>query len=326
MLDHTPQVAASPVAPAAEVCGVRYWRQGEPTQNFGDFLTELLLARALAAPHVASQTFHLIGSVISRGHLEVVPPGAVASFWGCGLRNSAPLAPGLRARALFHGVRGPLSRDALGLPASTVLGDPGLLLPVFHAPPRRGGGGVLCVQHMLDPRSAEDVQAETGADRVVRAEIAPTLSAVTGFIDLIAEADFVLAGALHGAITACAYRRPFAYFDTGFVDTPFKWADFAASIAVPAHFAKTIAEGRAIYGDAIVPDCLLPPVAPILAAAPLAPRHDALVRALVYDGTLSAEAGAAALAALASTGGDDAARIDAARASWNTAWARTWGQ
>jgi hypothetical protein len=31
-----------------------------------------------------------------------------------------------------------------------------------------------------------------------------------------------LAGALHGAIIACAYRVPFAYYDSGKIDLPFK--------------------------------------------------------------------------------------------------------
>ena len=41
-------------------------------------------------------------------------------------------------------------------------------------------------------------------------------------IAAIVAAEFVLAGALHAAVVACAYDVPFAYYDSGDIDLPFK--------------------------------------------------------------------------------------------------------
>ena len=115
-------------------------------------------------------------------------------------------------------------------------------------------------------------------------------------IRLIAGADFVLSGSLHAAIAACAYGVPFAFFDSGHVDVPFKWDDFAASIGILPLFARTLAEGRAIYGDVLAATCRPPALSPLLHAAPFQVLPDMLLRALVHDGWCDAPAVAEALA------------------------------
>ena len=143
---------------------VRYWRHKGPggLQNFGDYLTELFLAEMLALPRCPADAFHLIGSVIHEprlyrtlGEVGADPATAKVAFWGCGLRSETPLSAVARERCVFLGVRGPLTRDVLGLPADTVLGDPGLLLPLLQPAPRqRPGRTVSTGEQLTGARSA----------------------------------------------------------------------------------------------------------------------------------------------------------------------------
>lgn len=273
---------------------VRYWRQNKPwaAQNFGDYLTELFLDRLMVLPSFPADAYHLVGSVITSSQIEEdlqnvnVPleRGCVA-FWGCGMRDENALPAWAKSKARFFGVRGPLTRDGLNLPPDTILGDPGLLAPILHpSPPSGEKGDVLCIIHILDPQNDEDILRRSGADRVVRAGIPGTIGALCSFLEMIAQADFILAGALHGAIVASAYGVPFAYYDSGFIDIPFKWRDFAASVEIDAEFAKNIREGRVIYEDMIRQRYSRLPLTPILAGAPFSVRHHMLARALHADG------------------------------------------
>lgn len=305
---------------------VRYWRQdmvGE-LQNFGDFLSELLLARLFVLPTFSAGAYHLIGSVITEEQirsdlckLDLNRTKEQVAFWCCGMRGSYPLSEWALAHARFFGVRGPLTRNALGLPTETVVGDPGLLAPLLHpAPARSTRGEALCILHILDPRSSDDVLQETGADRVIRAGIPGTYKALRNFMEMLATADFVLSGALHGAIVACAYGVPFAFYDSGYIDVPFKWMDFAASVNLPCIFAKTIVEGRNIHAQHLAPAYKPRPLTPILAVAPFSLRHEMLLRAMHYDGHVTSESLAPLLTAIEALRVDDPERIAQAQAGW----------
>jgi hypothetical protein len=105
----------------------------------------------------------------------------------------------------------------------------------------------LCVPHFFDRRAAAELRVLTGADLIVRPEIPEGLGSALEFIDMIISAGFVLCGALHAAIIAAAYGIPFAYFDSGQIDVPFKWDDFSASIGVAARFFKDVEAGYRWY-------------------------------------------------------------------------------
>jgi hypothetical protein len=102
-------------------------------------------------------------------------------------------------------------------------------------------------------------------------------------IDAIAAAKFVLAGALHAAIIACAYRRPFAYYDSGAIDLPFKWLDFSASIDTPTAFVRTVKEGWRAWEWLIAPALRRPKLAPILAVFPGEVQPGLLSQAQAWD-------------------------------------------
>jgi hypothetical protein len=271
---------------------IKYFIRGAPRQNFGDYLPEIVFTHLLTYPKIDADIFRLVGSVIddrwarsdlrqANGHLN-----GILAYWCCGARQSEPLRRSTKRHCRFFGVRGPLTRDALNLPPDTVLGDPGLLAPLFHVPREHAAtmGRTICIPHIHEPKSHDELLRLSGAELILSPEIDASEDALRDILDKIASAEFVLTGSLHGAIIACAYKRPFAFWDSGHVDIPFKWEDFAGSINIPATFAKDLEEGRGIYrgfADAIK----LPPLAPILDVCPFVAKPAAIVRAMAYDGS-----------------------------------------
>jgi hypothetical protein len=231
---------------------VAYWRRGEPIANFGDYLTELLYAGLFHGPTKYPQArIHLLGSVIARDWFKQAAEHGFRRvvFWGCGLRRPKLLSRAAFRRAVLLGVRGPLSRDWLDLPAATPLGDPALILPRIYMPRTDAAvaGRTICMPHFLDDTGEDTLLAGTGADLVLRPNIQANLADCERLIDALASARFVLAGALHGAIVAHAYGVPFAFYRAPSIDIPFKWQDFAASIGFDCAFVDTVAEGEAFY-------------------------------------------------------------------------------
>ena len=252
--------------------------------------------------------FRLVGSVIEDrwirfdlARVNGLTSGLIA-FWCCGARRETPIDPALLAHCRFFGVRGPRTRDLLKLPGETVLGDPGLALPIIHraATHPETAGKIICIPHVHDPKPAKDLLTTSGADMIVRPEIEASASALRDVIDRIASARFVLTGSLHGAIVACAYGRPFAFWNSGHIDAPFKWADFAESVGIAAEFVETAAHGRSVYDARIAPNLAIPPLSPILEVCPFEVKPAILLRALAHDGLLDPQVATAAGAALAS--------------------------
>jgi hypothetical protein len=100
---------------------INYFVKGAPTQNFGDYLPEILAKEFMLHPRIEADIYRLIGSIIDTTwvlrdlrHTIGVQSGHVA-FWCCGMRTNAPLDPKVQAMCSFFGVRGPLTRDLLKL-------------------------------------------------------------------------------------------------------------------------------------------------------------------------------------------------------------------
>ena len=183
-------------------------------------------------------------------------------------------------------VRGPLTRSALRLGKTVPVGDPALLLPALHRAAglwQRGGGQNLIVPHFHDKRSDTELLGLTGCCEVLRPNIPNDLTAISEFIDVVAAADFVLCGAMHAAIVAAAYGRPFAFWDSGDIDLPFKWLDFAASIGIPCAFHPNLTTARAHYETAVAPAIRIPVMWPLLVASPLPVRPDAFANVVAMD-------------------------------------------
>jgi hypothetical protein len=275
---------------------INYFVKGAPTQNFGDYLPEILAKEFMLHPRVEADIYRLIGSVIDTAwilrdlrHTIGVQSGQVA-FWCSGMRTGERLDPKVQAMCSFFGVRGPLTRVRLGLPGDTVVGDPGLLAPLFHTPVKlpEYENRSVCIPHIHDPKPDAQLLNMSGADILLRPEIPASEQELRRILDKITSASFVLTGALHAAVIACAYGRPFAFWDNGHLDIPFKWFDFASSINIPCVFVRNVDEGKKWYRDSVLPQVRVPPLAPILEVCPFFVRPSALLRALCYDGRLEA--------------------------------------
>jgi glycosyltransferase involved in cell wall biosynthesis len=273
---------------------IRYWLQGQSIQNFGDFLTEFLLERLFLPYGMKARAFHLIGSCIDdvffddplkQGSIDTPEEYAARRvvFWGCGIRKPGGLSDENRQRAEILAVRGPLTRSALMLGNSVPLGDPAFLLPAIHQPTHSHSGKTICIPHFNDKRSDSEIIALSGCDSILRPNMPNNRDRLLHFIDSIVAADFVLASSLHGAIVAAAYNRPFAFWDSGCTDLPFKWMDLAELVSIPCKFAKTLKEGVELYSSDISPNYKRPKLWPLLTSAPFVVRSEALIRVLRYD-------------------------------------------
>lgn len=276
---------------------LNYFVKYADRQNFGDYLPELFAKYLLSYPRVQADLYYFVGSVIEESWIKRALrqatgfPTGVISFWGCGMRNETPLSPAAKALCRFHGVRGPVTRDLLGLPADTVLGDPGLLVPLIYpkpdvraqAEPDPLNGNTICIPHISDQNDDPQLLALSGCRRVVRPEIDASEAALAGIISEIARADFVLSNSLHGAIIACAYDVPFAFWDSGHIDCPLKWRDFSRSIGIPDLFAKNLREGIELYREN-ASHIAKPKSADLLLEAPWGCRVYPLMKALAADG------------------------------------------
>ena len=177
-----------------------------------------------------------------------------------------------------------MTRSVLRLGAGVPIGDTALLLPLIHAPPARPTfPQAILVPHFHESRTDEALRAASGVDAVLRPNLRNSPLAVIDFIDAVSRASFVLAGSLHAAITAAAYGVPFAFWDNGAVNLPFKWRDFAASIEIPCVFHPTLAGARAWFAREAAATLRLPPLSPMLAVAPLPVRPELFGEAIRRD-------------------------------------------
>lgn len=273
---------------------VVYWRQSDEVQNFGDHLTDYLLDRLFLHTARRPGEVRIIGSMLHDFFVSARPDvpallrgqeGPRLIAWGGGVREPGGISPEARARMQILSVRGPVSARELGLGPEVPLGDPGLLLPALYAPRRDAhlAGLRICVPHFHDTRRDAEILAQSGCDAVLRPGIAKGGAAVEAFLDSLTSASFVLCGSLHAAIAAAAYGTPFAFWDSGRIDLPLKWQDFAESVSIPTRFVPHVEAAITHHRDEIAPRLKLPSLWPMLAVAPYPLRPAALLRILQHD-------------------------------------------
>lgn len=176
-----------------------FWWDGNP--NFGDELTPWLLPRfgilpVLRQAHTAK--FLGVGSI-----LEMAPLESEAIVWGSGLMHGQPRT---MPNATFLAVRGPLTRDLLGLPSSTPLGDPGLLLSNYIPRPMSSGKVALVVHGSHDlSKNAAHALLERNQGEAIHVRTDQPIGRV---VSQIASAAIVVSSSLHGLIVADSYGIP----------------------------------------------------------------------------------------------------------------------
>ncbi|MCB4770827.1 polysaccharide pyruvyl transferase family protein [Ancylobacter sp. Lp-2] len=263
---------------------INFWKQGEEIGNFGDSLTLLYMDRIFEArSRFSFGALYLVGSVIedkriwraSANGYEKGDGFGQAIFWGCGQRTEQPLMPALALRAIVLGARGTLTRDVLGLPRGTPLGDSALILPQFYRPnvDPATSGKVLWVPH-IHHRDPTPKDLDGCPDAVVlRPTIPNTVEACERFIDSIVSARFVMANAMHAAVIALAYGVPFSFWGGYQIDLPFKWRDLTSPLDFQMAFQPTYQTGLAEF-ERLRPDRAFKgfDMEPMLKVAPLKRR------------------------------------------------------
>lgn len=176
-----------------------YWWDYFP--NFGDLLTLELLPHYGLAPtlhHGAGIELCGVGSL-----LEQLPADFDGAVWGTGKiaeDSSTPLP-----NAQFLAVRGELTRDALELPETTPLGDPGLLVSRWIPRRRRRfTAGIVPHYTQLNDPWVRDLASQLGGDST----IIDVRSSPTQTIQQITACDIILSTSLHGVVVADSYGIP----------------------------------------------------------------------------------------------------------------------
>ena len=255
-----------------------FWRQNQFIGNLGDALTANVLdalgyspvSRVARTRPVLNEGRCLlaIGSLLTPERIRNI--GVPVDIWGCGWRGEHLLQSTL-AQMRVCAVRGPHTVAGLGLPDTTPVGDPVLLLPHLVRQPVKNHGHTLIVPHFLRVRlmPAGIRQQQTGCDELLSPQVIQAQKPVTpgwarqalalcwcwvglgvrsyapwAAVKRIAGAAFVLTGSLHGAILAQAYGVPWAAYDDGYVDAPAKWLDWAAFLGIQIKFVTNLAEGE----------------------------------------------------------------------------------
>lgn len=262
-----------------------HWRQEDEVKNFGDYLADFLSQEMFEPISWHDGPVHVIGSVIAdflvpdTDLTEDGRPQPKVVFWGCGARDEDGLSEDRMERATILAVRGPKTASVLKLGAAKPQGDIALFLPALYEPRRIGltAGKSVCIPHFWD-RRPDSAFADAGCDVVLRTNIAAGHVEVRRVIDSIASADFVLTASLHGAVVAAAYGVPFAFWDNGHIDLPFKWQDLAAYLSIPGTFYANLSDARAGYEAEIRNRLKLPPLWAFLACAPFPIRPLAMAK------------------------------------------------
>lgn len=201
---------------------------GPGGSNFGDRLgPELLATYGIQATWAPPVTAELVtaGSVLSK--FSETYRGTIL---GTGLIGSEQRRRFPRARALA--VRGELTRSACGLPASTTLGDPGILVGrlVPGSMPRTGDGPVVIVPHYVDRAMAR---------RHPHAVLVDILGPTAELLTAIRGASLVITSSLHALIAADALGVPHLLELAATIGGIHKFADYASA------FGETIEPGVA---------------------------------------------------------------------------------
>lgn len=164
-------------------------------RNFGDALGPLLLRRYgmdVEWSPAPEADMVCVGSILAH-----VPDGWTGTVLGSGFIRAGVSRDLSRARVLA--VRGALTRDACGLPESTPLGDPGILVDELIADPPTVRRGRLVVPHYVD---------RTLRWRHVGMRRANIKGEPQALLRAIASAEVVYTSSLHGLIAADAFGVP----------------------------------------------------------------------------------------------------------------------
>lgn len=181
-----------------------YWRYDYPRWlNFGDEITPYILERLFgrkstwAPPPECDMAG--AGSLIEI--LQRESNGHDIAVWGSGFIKSGD--KNSLSNLHFSAVRGKLSQDRVG-DKNTVLGDPGLLLPLVFNPKRSKRYKIGVIPNYIDQHLPELDVMRGRQDAIIINALDP----IEKVISEAASCELILASSLHGLIVSDAYQIP----------------------------------------------------------------------------------------------------------------------
>lgn len=231
---HSPRAAISELRQHGSAW-IRLVRPAQPrVSNYGDELSRLIVERVIGKSvrwaSIGAAEMVALGSVIDL----YSSAAGTGKIWGSGIADPDRDYDLDLIRPAIVGVRGPLTRDRLGLPGDTPLGDPGLLASQFWRFGSRQHGLKVLVPHY----TAFTNSSGRDAIKALRADgftIAPPNLNPEEMMSLIARAQYVVSSGLHGIILAHAFGTPSTLISLKAQAAPlpvFKYRDFFSSIGV----------------------------------------------------------------------------------------------
>jgi hypothetical protein len=209
--------------------------------NFGDLLLREAAEQLFDLPKIRRNFAGAIfgGSVISEhymGMAESLKADGNLLMHACGVRSADFDAQKVSNRVTLAGVRGPISQATTGV---TAVGDPGLIAPLALGvwPSVSTAGKHLLIPHFKDESATAPEPLQHRTVDVKRGKSSKNLIAE------IAQADFVLAGAMHAGIIAYALGTPFSFYKNEFLDVPMKYQDFSDFYQIPFAFSGNFEQG-----------------------------------------------------------------------------------
>ena len=208
---------------------LHYWQgDGSGIRNYGDELNPWLWQHAL--PGILDDDPRTIfvgcGSILN----DTIPPASKTVVMGAGIGYGRPARIDETWR--FYAVRGPLTARMLGLLDAIGISDPGILVgnyfPFQNIPKKYEVG---YIPHWHNAHSGmREVCSDLGYLFV------NPLDDVETVMRAIASCELILAEAMHGAITAEAFRIPWIPVSAPFPDqNQFKWLDLCETLDVEYH-------------------------------------------------------------------------------------------
>lgn len=189
--------------------------------NFGDDLNPWLWNRLL--PGFLDERDDILLLVIGTILNQAVPAAPIKIVFGSGVGYGT--LPLIDDRWHFYAVRGPLTAERLGLPASTSVTDSAVLVSsVYRKRPRRRGIAFM-PHHLSVPR----FDWASLCRRLDIRFLDPAMP-VEWLLREIARSELVLAEAMHAAIVADALRVPWVAVKLHDHINEFKWQDWCASV------------------------------------------------------------------------------------------------
>ncbi|UJP41013.1 polysaccharide pyruvyl transferase family protein [Cellulomonas palmilytica] len=218
--------------------------------NFGDEI----------APYVLRE---LTGEKVSwrpPSRADVFSVGSILEIYGKRARGAKIFGSGIRSGSwpfaqvtsdVVCSVRGTSTRDALGLPESTVLGDPGLAVAVLDVGTVRRTTRPAVVPHFGTFSSMEG-RATLSSLRARGFDILLPNTNALDMVRRIAGASYVVTSSLHGLVFAHALGVPAVLTSfSGHAEPTFKYDDYMSVFGMRAEF-RPVDSAYVLGGDAAV--------------------------------------------------------------------------